>query len=275
MGMAKGFHLGQFGGTGYCRAGQGPALVLIHGVGMHGGFWAPQMAAFAPQWDVIAYDTLGHGGSPLPPEHPSLADYTAQLLALLDGLGLQSVCLAGHSMGALIALDFALAHPGRVNALVPMNAVYCRSPAQREAVQARAAALETGTQALAWRQAAIDRWFGAPVPPALLETAAWVGASLAIVDPVGYARAYDLFSRADAAHLGRLERLAMPALFLTGEEDENSSPDMSQRMAAAAPRGRALALVGQRHMMSLAAAGLVNGVLARFFAETALLQAAQ
>ena len=249
--------------------------MLIHGVGMHAGFWAPQMAAFAPQWDVIAYDTLGHGSSPLPPEMPGLADYSAQLLALLDGLGVQTVCLVGHSMGALIGLDFALAYPERVNALVPMNAVYCRNPAQRAAVQARAVALAIDVKDLAWRQAAIDRWFGVPVPPELLEAAAWVGASLANVAPTGYTRAYGLFSRADAAHEGRLENLSMPALFLTGEKDDNSSPAMSQRMAEAAPRGRASTLSGQRHMMSLAAPELVNDVLAGFFAETALLQAAQ
>ena len=273
--MPKGFHLGRLGAMGYCRVGQGPALVLIHGVGMHAGFWAPQMAAFAPRWDVIAYDTLGHGSSPLPPEYPSLGDYSAQLLALIDGLGLQSVHLAGHSMGALIALEFALAHPERVSAVVPMNAVYCRSSQQRAAVQARAAALETGAQDLAWRQSAIDRWFGVPVPPELLEAAAWVGASLSTVSPIGYTRAYGLFSRADAAHEGQLKGLAMPALFLTGEEDENSSPDMSMGMAAEAPLGRAVALKGQRHMMSLAAPELVNDTLAGFLLETELLQAAQ
>ena len=273
--MPEGFHLGRLGGTGYCRAGGGPALLLIHGVGMHAGFWAPQMAAFAPQWDVIAYDTLGHGSSPLPPEHPSLGDYSEQLLALLDGLGLQSVYLVGHSMGALIALEVALAHPERINAVVPMNAVYCRSSTQRTAVQARAAALETGAQDLAWRQSAIDRWFGAPVPPELLEAAAWVGASLATVSPMGYARAYGLFSRADAAHEGRLKALTMPALFLTGEKDENSPPDMSMRMAAEAPLGRAVALTGQRHMMSLAAPHLVNDTLGEFLLRTELLQAAQ
>ena len=273
--MAEGYHLGRLGGTGYCRAGAGPALVLIHGVGMHAGFWAPQMAAFAPRWDVLAYDTLGHGSSVLPPQTPTLDDYAAQLLALLDGLGLARVSLVGHSMGALIALEFALAHPERVRAVVPMNAVYCRTPAQRSAVAARAAALQAGAGELGWRQAAIDRWFGAPVPPEQLETAAWVGAALATVDPVGYARAYGLFARADAAHEGRLGSLAMPALFLTGEEDENSSPAMSRRMADAAPQGRAVALPGQRHMMSLAAPGVVNDVLGRFLDETVLLQAAQ
>lgn len=242
---------------------------------MHAGFWAPQLAAFAGQWDVIAYDTLGHGSSPLPPETPMLADYAAQLLALLDGLGLQKASLVGHSMGALIALEFALAYPERVSAVVPMNAVYCRTPAQSSAVQSRAATLQSSVQDLTWRQAAIDRWFGLPVPSTLLETASWVGASLANVNPVGYTRAYGLFSRADAAHEGRLGQLPMPALFLTGEEDENSTPAMSTRMANETPHGQAIALAGERHMMSLASPDLINGVLSRFLGQTALAQAAQ
>lgn len=268
--MAEGYHLGRLNGTGYCRAGAGPALVFIHGVGMHAGFWAPQIAAFAAQWDVVAYDTLGHGNSILPPATPCLRDYATQLLALLNGLGLEQVRLVGHSMGALIALEFALSHPERVQAIVPMNGVYCRTPTQRATVQARAEALKEGIQELSWRQAAIDRWFGAPVPRELLETTTWVGASLASVNPIGYSRAYELFARADNAHEGRLQKLAMPALFLTGAGDENSSPDMSRRMAEAAPRGQALTLDGQRHMMSLAAPALVNDILTRFFAETAL-----
>lgn len=267
--MAKGYHLGRLNGTGYCRAGSGQALVFIHGVGMHAGFWAPQIAAFAEQWDVLAYDTLGHGSSILPPAKPCLGDYAAQLLALLDGLNLEHVRLVGHSMGALIALEFALSYPERVEAVVPMNGVYCRTSAQRKTVQTRAEALKDGIQALGWRQAAIDRWFGAPVPQSLLETTSWVGASLASVDPIGYSRAYELFAKADDAHAGRLQNLAMPALFLTGTDDENSSPDMSARMATAAPRGQTLTLDGQRHMMSLAAPELVNEVIARFFAETA------
>ncbi len=273
--MREGLHLGRVGGTSYCRAGQGPALVLIHGVGMHAGFWAPQMAAFSRAWDVIAYDTLGHGGSILPPPVPSLGDYTSQLLALLDGLELGAVCLVGHSLGALIALDFALAHSERVSAVVPMNAVYCRTGAQSAAVSARAEQLQTGMEDVSWRQAALDRWFGVPVPTGDLETAIWVGAALSAVDHAGYARAYGLFARSDAAHARRLQNLAMPALFLTGEADENSSPEMSRRMAAEAPHGRALSLPGQRHMMSLAAAPLVNKVLSNFFEETALVQAAQ
>jgi (E)-2-((N-methylformamido)methylene)succinate hydrolase len=273
--MAEGFQIGRIGGTSYCRVGAGQPLVLVHGVGMHSGFWAPQIAAFASGFDVIAYDALGHGGSVLPSLEASLVDYSAQLLALLDGLGLGQVCLVGHSMGALIALDFALAHPERVKAVVPMNAVYCRSPEQELAVASRAQTLASGRHDTGWRQAAIDRWFGAPVPAAQLEVTAWVAAALTSLNPVGYARAYGLFARADRTHEGVLDKLACPALFLTGEEDANSTPEMSRRMAAEAPYGRAKILPGQRHMMSLVAPDIVNRALYLFLTESALACAAQ
>ena len=94
--------------------------------------------------------------------------------------------------------------------------------------------------------------------------AEWVDAALAGVDPVGYARTYRLFASSDAAHRGRLGGLAMPALFLTGAQDANSTPAMSAAMASEAPDGRAVSLPGERHMMSLASPGAVDPVLAGF-----------
>jgi hypothetical protein len=59
----------------YRRSGQGPAVVLIHGVGLQGDIWAPQVEALAADHDVVAVDMLGHGGSSLPPAEPTLAHY--------------------------------------------------------------------------------------------------------------------------------------------------------------------------------------------------------
>ncbi|WP_164126001.1 alpha/beta fold hydrolase, partial [Stenotrophomonas maltophilia] len=63
--------------------------------------WAPQVAALRDSYDVVAPDMLGHGGSSLPPADPTLADYAAQLLSLLDALRIPAAHIAGHSMGAL------------------------------------------------------------------------------------------------------------------------------------------------------------------------------
>ncbi|WP_292461482.1 flavin reductase, partial [Mesorhizobium sp.] len=91
--------------------------------------------------------------------------------------------------------------------------------------------------------------------------------ALSEVDPEGYARTYRLFARADGDHAERLQTLAMPALFITGSEDKNSSPAMSAAMARLAPHGRCTVLAGQRHMMAAAAPDLTSRCIAEFLNE--------
>jgi pimeloyl-ACP methyl ester carboxylesterase len=235
---------------------------------MDASIWAPQIAALSRRYEIVAYDMLGHGGSALPPAEPRLVDYAEQLRALLDALAIDRAHVVGHSMGALVALEFALAHPLRTRSVVAVNAVYCRTSAQRAAVVERAAALarngKTGSTG-----ATLARWFGEPIPADLAAAAATVDQLLEAADPVGYARTYGLFARSDDAHRERLGELGCPALFLTGDEDPNSTPTMSAAMAAAAPRGRCEVLPGERHMMAIASPGIVNQRLLAFLAEVA------
>ena len=253
-------HLRSGGG----RDGQAP-VVFIHGVGMSCQFWAPQVAAFGMQRDCIAYDMLGHGGSPPPPDPASLADYTAQLHALMEALAIDRAVVVGHSMGALVALDYALDHPERVAALVAMNAVFRRSPEQKEAVLGRMARLCCG-EVEATREETLLRWFGGPPSPEQADSHARLDEALRAVDPLGYRRSYAVFATSDAVHAERLPSLAVPACFLTGALDPNSTPAMSERMAALAPAGRAVVLDGERHMMSFISPGPVNAVLTTVFA---------
>jgi len=154
--------------TRFIRRGSGPAVVLIHGVGMQASVWEAQIAALSKKHDVVALDMLGHGGSSLPPADARLSDYADQILALLDGLALTTAHVIGHSMGALVALEFALSHPGRVASVTAMNAVFCRSAEQRRAIEERLAAIGTNVAPEGW-EGTIARWFGEPVPPAWRE----------------------------------------------------------------------------------------------------------
>lgn len=250
-------------GTAYHAEGEGEPIVFVHGVGMNKDVWAPQLEAFAATHRAVAYDMLGHGGSRLPPAEPTLSDYADQLRRLLDALGIERANIVGHSMGALVALAFAMAHPGRVLRLVALNAVYDRTPEQRAAIEARAARLaQEGIGATL--DGTLARWFGEPGDGSLAARARQVRAWLEAVDPVGYARTYGLFATADDAFVGKLDRLAVPALFLTGEHDLNSSPEMSRRMAEIAPKGIARVIPGERHMMSFTSPETVNPILRDF-----------
>lgn len=250
-------------GTSYALYGQGTPIVFIHGVGMQQDVWVPQIIGFVREHTVITFDMLGHGQSPLPSEQPTLAEYAEQVRRLLDHLNVIKAHIVGHSMGALVALEFALRAPERCLSVTALNAVYCRSQEQLESVKGRVRSLQMGG-AEPGVDATLARWFGDPIPPYLDTTAQLCRRLLSGVNRQGYLRTYALFANSDRAHEGRLDQLQVPSLFMTGEFDPNSTPAMSEAMAAAVPGACFRVLAGERHMMSLTGAPQVHAELHPF-----------
>lgn len=99
--------------------GRAPTTVVgIHGLTANHRCWAPMAEVLAPDFRLVAYDLRGRGDSDKPGTGYSLAAHGRDLLALLDRLGLRRAVLMGHSLGAAIALRFAVDHPARVRRLV-------------------------------------------------------------------------------------------------------------------------------------------------------------
>lgn len=240
----------------YREAGQGDPVVLIHGVGMQSAAWGPQIEALSKTHRVLALDMPGHGGSDPLPEGSRIEDYVRWLRAVLDGLGLRRVSLAGHSMGALIASGFVVSHPDMVSRVALLNGVHRRDPETRAAVEARAATIREGHFDTA---TPLRRWFGEGPgdEAARIQVAEWLGA----VDPAGYATAYTAFAKGDATYADSFAAITCPLLALTGEDDPNSTPAMSRAMAEAAAHGKAVIVAGHRHMVNLTAADIVNDEL--------------
>jgi len=90
---------------------------------------------------------------------------------------------------------------------------------------------------------------------------------LSQVDPKGYGAAYRAFAGGDATYADAWPDIACPALFLTGEDDPNSTPAMAEAMAAAAPRGEAKVIAGHRHMVNLTAPDAVNDILSQWLSR--------
>jgi 3-oxoadipate enol-lactonase len=99
----------------YESIGQGQPVVLLHAGIAHLRMWDDQIPALAERFRAIRYDLRGFGRSSLPSASFS---HVADLLAVLDTLGLERAHLLGCSKGAGLCLDFALAHPDRVRSLV-------------------------------------------------------------------------------------------------------------------------------------------------------------
>lgn len=99
--------------------GDGPVVLLLHGLSSSIGFWERQIPAFAAAgYRVIAPDLPGYGASDRPDAPYTPPWFADQVLGLLDALGVQQAAVVGHSMGGQIAITLALAHPERLRALV-------------------------------------------------------------------------------------------------------------------------------------------------------------
>jgi pimeloyl-ACP methyl ester carboxylesterase len=107
----------------YECAGHGPPLLLIHGLGSSGDDWAFQRDEFAREYRLILPDLRGSGRSAKPPGPYSIAQFSADLWALLDALGIESTNILGFSLGGAVAQEMALMRPAQVRSMVLCNAL--------------------------------------------------------------------------------------------------------------------------------------------------------
>ncbi len=101
-------------------AGNGEAIVFLHGYTGSAQDWANQVRALSPRYKVVALDNRGHGKSAAPSKEGeySVEVFAGDVLALLNMLEIKKCCLAGHSFGGFTALQFALNHQDMLAALV-------------------------------------------------------------------------------------------------------------------------------------------------------------
>src|ERR687889_1800954 len=155
-----------------CRAGEGPdPIVCLHGItAQHRAFNAVARYLEAPR-GLVGVDLRGRGDSDKPESGYGLEAHAADVVRVLDHLGLQSAVLAGHSMGAFVALKTALLFPERVRALVLLDGGWPRieSPPRETTKEEKqeASALEEGLERAFKRldmtfespEAYLDFWF--------------------------------------------------------------------------------------------------------------------
>ncbi|MFY0611236.1 MAG: alpha/beta hydrolase [Hyphomicrobiaceae bacterium] len=255
-------------GLAYHRKGDGPAILLIHGVGLRAESWFPQIEALSAHNTVFATDLPGLGESPSLAElEPTIRHYSEAVRQFIaDVIGGPAV-VAGHSLGALIAIDLAIIAPEWCQAIAPLNGVYQRTPEALGAVQERARLLreQVGTVwDLKLVTAPVGRWFGEKPTGQLAIFAKLCTAWLEANDQAGYAAAYSAFANTEGPDPDALSGIAMPALFLTGEYDPNSTPDMSRAMAAAVAGGQVVIVPDSAHMTGLTHPDAVNTALLAF-----------
>ena len=238
-------------------SGHGPALVVLHGLTGSVATWKPLADALDSEHTMVRVDLLGHGGSsrPADPRRYSMEHTVANLVGVLDALGLATASWLGYSMGGRIALGVALAAPERCNSLVPESA----SAGIRDATERANRA--AGDERLArWTEDAgieafVDYWESLPLfaSQAKLpqETRAALRAQRLANDTAGLANSLrGIGAGAQPAYHDRLAKLAMPVLFMAGQEDA-AYAETAKAMATAVPDGRAVIEAATGHAVHL------------------------
>ena len=105
----------------YEDRGEGPVLLLLHGLGSSAMDWEYQYPHFEQNYRIIAPDFRGFGQSDKPEGPYLVARQAADIEALLDHLDIEQTAVVGFSMGGAVAFEFAATHPQRVQQLIIVN----------------------------------------------------------------------------------------------------------------------------------------------------------
>jgi (E)-2-((N-methylformamido)methylene)succinate hydrolase len=226
-------------------------VVFIHGVGLDQTMWDGVLEHLPADRELVTYNMIGHGDAPKPVGPYSLELFVDQLVEVVDAISPhEPVDVVGFSMGALVAQGFACAHSNRVRRLVLLHSVFDRTPSERAAIVARVADVRGGGFP-ASIDAALDRWFTPDFASAHPSVIGEVRRVLEFNEVAAYANAYEVFATADACLADSVAEIVCETLVLTGDGDQRSTPEMTRRLAAAIPKGRAVVLPRLRHLAAI------------------------
>ncbi len=245
--------------------GQGPPLVLLHGIMLSSALWVHQLRDLADHHRVIAVDLRGHGQS-LPGSSPAGIDrLAADVRVVLETLGVENAVLVGHSMGGMVALQLVTGLPlperrRRVAGIILVSTTagpFASLPGWAGVVRATgpvtARALLIGER---WGAKALPsrdlRWwltrlgFGADAPAVqvrFVEAMHRGTPSRTLAALIPSLATFDLSSR-----LGTLD---VPVLVVVGSHDKLTAPRLARRMAGALPESQLVELPRCGHMPML------------------------
>lgn len=231
-------------------AGDGFPLVLIHaGISDH-RMWDDQIAVFAKRYKVVRYDVRGFGRSAMPEGEPFSVIEDQRLL--LDALGIERACAMGVSMGGGIALNFAIAHPEMVAALVLVASGLPGAPASETVLQRRAlinTAVEAGDR-LKLLDLMVDLWADGVehrAPPSVRERVREMfrdNMSLLFLKNVPQ-------QDSPWKAIDRLAEIRAPTLIIVGDRDQPDLLENAELLASGIAGARKVVIPGAAHMVNM------------------------
>jgi 3-oxoadipate enol-lactonase len=214
-----------------------PVHVLSNSLGTNLAMWEPQLPAFSARFRLLRYDSRGHGQSDAPPGPYTIELLGRDVLALLDGLGLERVSFCGLSKGGMVG-QWLGAHAGeRLERLVLAYTSACTgSP---EVWDQRIATVRAqGVAAVV--PGVIDRWFTPPFQEQAPDEVARIADMLRATDPEGYVACCAAVRDMDQREA--IRGIRVPTLAIAGRHDLATPPDQARLIAERVPGARLVEL---------------------------------
>jgi 3-oxoadipate enol-lactonase len=234
----------------------GPVLVLGPSLGTDTGLFDAQVAGFSGTHRVVRYDLRGHGKSEVLPGPCTMADLAADVLALLDRLGVGTFSYAGVSIGGAIGQQLALTVPERLEKLsiIASAAQFADPPSW--AVRAQQVR-EHGTEFLV--PSRTGTWFPTAWAAEHTIEADRLLAMLRATPPEGYAACCEAIGTFDVR--ARLGEITVPTVCCAGEEDPATTVEMVQAIADGIPGARCVVVPEAAHLPNATHPAAVNDLL--------------
>src|SRR5579883_2935619 len=233
----------------FAATGTGPAVLLVNGWGVDASAWQPQVDALCEAFTVVTYEHRGIGGSrPLGDGRLTIADLADDAHALLAHLGHVPATVVGASLGAAVALELALRHPGAVRALGLLSPPFLADARLRTVLRSWPQDPEARVRALLpWL---LGRAFLAH--DGRREAAARAWRTMAARTPVETLRAHaDALGTWLQRRAGAVLPIEVPTTIAVGDDDVLTPPDHARALAAALARARLEILPGAGHALAL------------------------
>jgi 3-oxoadipate enol-lactonase len=228
----------------YEVAGDGQPVLFVHGFSLDVRMWDDQWAPFAERYRAIRVDVRGFGRSTSEAAPFSNMD---DLVALLDHLAIERVTIVGLSMGATIVVDFAIAHPERVQRLIPVDGGPSGGgpPESVQAIFRKAADGRIEEAREEWL--AVDLFAPAQERP---EVAARLRT---MVEDFGWwtTRNPGLSRPLDPPAMGRLREITAPTLVVVGDREVPGVRRSCEMLASEVQNARLVVLPGVGHMSNM------------------------
>jgi 3-oxoadipate enol-lactonase len=241
-----------------------PWLVFAHSLASDHTMWQPQLAAFAGDFALLAYDHRGHGASSVPSGPYPLETLADDLAALLVALGIARCHFVGLSLGGMVGQMAALRHPARFASLTLADTT-SRQPAGARAVWDERLAIVRVHGMAPLVAPTLERWFTPAFRAAQPAEVARIGAIIGATAPAGYAGCADAVVNIDLD--AQLPRIGCPTLVIVGREDVATPPAMAQVIAQAIPGARLVELDAAAHLSNIEQAEAFIAALRAFLTQ--------